>query len=75
MNEKSLQLYWIITLLTALVVNENLVQWMLAMIIGGYGLLDGFKDAYKYFTIEGYLFFTTFRLFPYVTLGLAVKVL
>jgi hypothetical protein len=54
----------------ALIVNENLVQWALAIFVGHLSVIDGFRDAFKYFTLLGYLFFTVFRLIPY--LGLAV---
>jgi hypothetical protein len=59
----------IVLLLTALVVNENLVQWALAVHVGGYTLTGGFEDAFEHFTILGYLFMTAFRLGPYVGLG------
>jgi len=56
-----------------LIVNENVVQWALAVIVGNYSMINGFKDAFEYFSIEGYLFFTAFRLIPYLILGLVVK--
>ena len=46
------------------------MQWALAVKVGGYTITDGFQDAFEYFTVFGYLFFTAFRLVPYV--GLAI---
>ena len=54
---------------------ENVVQWALAVRIGGHTVAGGFRDAFEYFTILGYLFFTAFRLVPYVGLGIILVVL
>ena len=74
---KTMLKYWyvVVLLLVALVINENIVQWTLAVRIGGYTIAEGFEDAFKYFTIFGYLFFTAFRLIPYVGLGIILVVL
>lgn len=61
--------YLLVLLLAALLINENLVQWALAVTVGHYSIAAGRADAFKYFTIGGYLFFTAFRLVPYVGLG------
>jgi len=69
-------LWYLITLaLAALVVNENLVQWALAVRVGGYKLGAGFEDAFEFFTFTGYLFATAFRAAPYAALGGLVFVL
>ena len=49
--------------------NENVVQWALAVRVGGYTITAGFADAYEYFTLEGYVFATAFRAVPYAALG------
>lgn len=69
--------YWYLTvlLLAALVINENVVQWALAVRVGGHTVAAGFEDAFKYFTPVGYLFFTAFRLVPYIGLGVILIVL
>jgi hypothetical protein len=69
--------YWYlpVLLLSALVVNEDVVQWALAVKVGGYSVPSGFEDAFKYFTVDGYLFLTTLRLVPYVGLGIILVVL
>ena len=67
--------YLLVLLLTALIVNENLVQWALAVRVGGYRVAAGFEDAFEYFTPFGYLFFTAFRLVPYVGLGTILVIL
>jgi len=67
--------YLLVLLLVALVINENVVQWALAVKVGGHSIATGFADAFKYFTIVGYLFFTAFRLVPYIGLGIILFVL
>lgn len=61
--------YLIVLAFAALLINENVVQWALAIYVGGYSVTAGFADAYEYFTVSGYLFFTAFRLIPYVILS------
>jgi hypothetical protein len=74
---KPLLKHWhlLVLLLFALVINENTVQWALAVKVGGYSLASGYADAFKYFTVSGYLFFTAFRLIPYLGLGIILIVL
>ena len=74
---KTILKYWylIVLLLIALVINENMVQWALAVQVGGHSIAGGFEEAFEYFTIWGYLFFTTFRLVPYVGLGVILVIL
>lgn len=59
----------------AFFVNENLVQWALAIIVGHSNVLDGFKDAFKFFAFNSYVFFTSIRLIPYLLLGGIVLIL
>ncbi len=75
MKKNHIYFYLFLLLLFALVINENIIQWALAVKIGKYTLSDGFKDAFKYFSFGGYLFFTAFRLIPYVALGIILTVL
>jgi len=74
---KTILKYWylVMLLLIALVVNENMVQWALAIQVGGYTIAGGFEDAFEYFSIWDYLFFTAFRLGPYVGLGAILIIL
>ena len=65
--------FWIALWVTALLLNENMVQWALAVQLGQLGFLEGCKDGYRYFTLGGYAFFTAFRLIPYLLLALAVR--
>ena len=67
--------YWSVLLITALVINEHVVQWALAVHVGGYSVGAGFADAFAHFNMLGYVFFTTFRLVPYVLLGLLLAFL
>lgn len=74
--EKSQRIWlWGSLLFAALFINENTVQWMLAMKVGGFSLAEGFRDAFEYFTIPGFLFMTAFRLIPYICLGVVVETL
>lgn len=73
MNEKQQKYFWYALVLAALLVNETMVQWALAIFVGKLGFVDGFKDAFKYFSVSGYLFFTAFRLIPYLVLASVVK--
>lgn len=61
--------FWYTLAITALAVNENIVQWALAVIVGNYSIINGFNDAFEYFSVEGYAFFTLFRLIPYSMLA------
>jgi len=64
MNRK----FWILVVFIAIFINENFVKWLLAMFVGGLNPADGFIDAYKFFSMEGYLFFSIFRVIPYLLL-------
>ena len=67
------KIFWRVYFASLLLISVNMVQWPLAVFVGGYGLWDGFKDAFEYFSVGGYLFATGFRLIPYGLLGLAVR--
>ena len=72
MSKNSIKWFWVTLFFTAVFVNENLVQWALAVIVGHYGIIGGFKDAFKYFSFGGYAFFTAIRLIPYLILGVII---
>jgi len=74
---KDLKKHWYLFVLLpfALVINENVVQWSLAVKVGGQTITEGFQDAFKHFTILGYLFFTAFRMVPYAGLALVLFIL
>ncbi len=74
---KSLSRYWhsSVLLLVALLINEHVVHWALAVKVGGYSVAAGFTDAFKYFSVGGYLFCTAFRLIPYMGLAITLLVL
>lgn len=74
---KTLRKYWylVVLIFAALAVNEDIVQWVLAVQVGGHTVGNGFEDAFEFFTIFGYLFFTVFILVPYVGLGIAVVII
>jgi len=66
--------FWYTLCIVALVVNENIVQWALAVIVANFSFINGFKDAFEYFSVGGYAFFTLFRLIPYAMLTGAVLI-
>ena len=74
---KTIKEFWYLAVLLfmALVINENVVQWVLAVTIGEHTVVAGFKDAFKYFSVTGYFFCTIFRLVPYVLLGISTVIL
>jgi len=69
--------YWylIVLFLAAIVINENLIQWAIAVKVGGYTLATGFDDAFKFFNLPGYLLSSVFRLLPYAALGIILVTL
>jgi hypothetical protein len=75
MNKTSIIWFWFGLFFMAFFVNENTIQWALAVLVGHYNLFDGFKDAFKFFTFNGYVFFTSIRLIPFFLLGLIVFIL
>ena len=74
MNNKQ-RIFWIAFIASFLFINEDLIHWLLAIFVENYGIVDGFKDAFKYFTFDGYLFFSVFRVIPYVILFIVIKAL
>jgi len=52
--------FWTTLFISFILINENFVQWWLAILIGKHTLISGFQDAYKYFTVTGYLFLVHF---------------
>lgn len=64
--------YYLVLLLCALLLNENLVEWAVAMVVGGHTFTSGFQRAFDCWSIGGYLFFTALRSIPYLGLGLAL---
>ena len=67
--------YVAVLLLVALLIDENVVNWALAVKVGGYSTAGGFTEAFKDYSIFGYLFFTAFRLIPYIGLAIILVVL
>jgi glutathione synthase/RimK-type ligase-like ATP-grasp enzyme len=69
--------YWYVAvlLLVALLIDENVVNWALAVKVGGYSTAAGFTEAFKDYSIFDYLFFTAFRLIPYIGLAIILVIL
>lgn len=75
MNKTSIKWFWYFLFFMAFFVNENMVFWALAIIVGNYNVTDAFSKTFKYFTFGGYAFFTAIRLIPYLILGGVVALL
>ena len=60
-----------LTLLFAsfLLINETTVEWLLAVLVGGYAMQPGFERVMQLFTIDGFLFSGFFRIIPYLLLS------
>lgn len=69
MDKAHQTLFWFSWLFALLLINENTVQWMLAVIVGKRSFAAGYGDAFEYFSVPGYLFFTGFRSIPYLALA------
>lgn len=65
--------FWVLFWVTALLLDHYLVQWALALRVGNLGLLEGFNDAYRYFTPAGWVMLTAIRLLPYLVLAWVVR--
>lgn len=64
--------FWIFLFLSFLLINENTVKWLLAIMVGGYDPQSGFERAIQYLTLDGFLFSASFRIVPYVVLSAVV---
>ncbi|NQX87792.1 MAG: hypothetical protein HRT77_03920 [Halioglobus sp.] len=73
MSVFSLKYYCYVLILAALFINENIIQWILAVVVGHYSVKDAYIDAFEHFSIGGYAFLTAFRSIPYFILWFAVK--
>lgn len=62
-------LFWTLLFLSFLLINETTVEWLLAIIVGGYSPQPGFERATHYFTIQSFLFSACFRIIPYIVLS------
>jgi len=62
----------IFTLLAFVFLNEYIAQWLLAIHVGGFSVEAGFNEAFKYFSLGGYLFSSFFRAIPYTLLIIVV---
>lgn len=62
-------LFWSSLFLSFLLINETTVNWLLAVIVGGYDLQPGFERATQYSTLASFLFSTSFRIIPYLGLS------
>jgi len=67
------KLFWVVFWLTALLLDHYLVQWALAIQVGKLGFVEGFNDAYRYFSPAGWALLTAIRLVPYLILAWAVR--
>ena len=57
--------FWILVIAAFVVINEILVDWLLAIFVGDYGVAEGFIDVTRYLTVDSLLFAAGFRAIPY----------
>ena len=57
--------FWIALIAAFVVINEILVDWLLAIFVGDYGVAEGFIDVTRYLTVDSLLFAAGFRAIPY----------
>ncbi|MEP4888850.1 MAG: hypothetical protein ABJV04_02390 [Aliiglaciecola sp.] len=68
-------LFWMLLFLSFLLINEITVEWLLAVVVGGYAPQPGFERATQYFTVHSFLFSASFRVIPYIVLSAVAVVL
>ena len=57
--------FWIALIAAFVVINEILVDWVLAVLVGDYGVAEGVSEVTRYLTVDSLLFAAGFRAFPY----------
>ncbi|MEC9260003.1 MAG: hypothetical protein VYD53_01545 [Pseudomonadota bacterium] len=57
--------FWIVLIIAFVVINETLVDWVLAIFVGDYGVAEGFARVTRFLTIDSLLFAAAFRAIPY----------
>ena len=57
--------FWIVLFTAFVVINETLVDWVLAIVVGDYGVAEGFARATRFLTVDSLLFAAGFRAIPY----------
>jgi len=62
--------FWIMLIAAFVVINEILVDWVLAVSVGDFGVTEGFSEVTRYLTVDSLLFAAGFRVIPYGALML-----
>lgn len=57
--------FWIGLITAFVVINEILVDWVLAVFVGDYGVAEGFTMVTRFLTVDSLLFAAGFRAIPY----------
>lgn len=57
--------FWIVLIAAFVVINEILVDWVLAISVGDFGVAEGFSEVTRYLTVDSLLFAAGFRVIPY----------
>ena len=57
--------FWIVLITAFVVINETLVDWLLAIFVGDYGVAEGFTKVTRLWTLDSVLFAAAFRAIPY----------
>jgi hypothetical protein len=64
--------FWVIAIILCLAINESLMNWMLAVFVGNYNLIEGFERGFKFFSFKGYLLSLSFRIIPFIALAVVI---
>ncbi|MDG6098058.1 hypothetical protein EXU34_11420 [Alteromonas sp. ZYF713] len=57
--------FWIVLFTAFVVINEILVDWVLSIVVGDYGVAEGFARVTRFLTVDSLLFAGGFRAIPY----------
>lgn len=57
--------FWIVLIAAFVVINEILVDWVLAILVGDFDVAEGFSEVTRYLTVDSLLFSAGFRVIPY----------
>ncbi len=75
MNRTSLNLFWLVFVLSLVLCNEYNLHWLAAVVVGKYSIVDGFKDVYQFSSQQQFLFSLALRSVLFLVLAIMVFIL
>ena len=67
-NKKFTDYYYLLLLGLALLINDRLIYWLIAVVVGDNSLKDSFIMTFENYSVTKFLFLTIFRSIPYLVL-------